>query len=191
MKGLVFLMLFILGSVTMAKAVSPPKVVMVIAHKNFRDEELFVTKQTLEKKGVQVVVASSALTLAKGMLGGSYKPDILIKDVNIDDYDALVFVGGMGATEYWNNEIAHNLAKAALEKNKIVAAICIAPVTLAKAGLLKGKKATVWSSEASQLKSLGAIYTGKPVERDGLIITANGPQAAEEFGKAILAALGL
>jgi len=97
----------------------------------------------------------------------------------------------MGATEYWNNEIAHNLARAALEKNKIVAAICIAPVTLAKAGLLKGKKATVWSSEANQLKSLGAIYTGKPVERDGLIVTANGPQAAEEFGETILAALGL
>ena len=191
MKNLVFSMLFILGSVITAEAASPPKVVMVIAHKNFRDEELFVTKQTLEKKGVQVVVASSALTLAKGMLGGSYKPDILIKDINIDDYDALVFVGGMGATEYWNNEIAHNLARAALEKNKIVAAICIAPVTLAKAGLLKGKKATVWSSEANQLKSLGAIYTGKSVERDGLIITANGPQAAEEFGKAILAALGL
>jgi len=53
MKGLVFLMLFILGGVTMAKAVSPPKVVMVIAHKNFRDEELFVTKQTLERKGVR------------------------------------------------------------------------------------------------------------------------------------------
>jgi len=175
MKGLVFLMLFILGGVTMAKAVSPPKVVMVIAHKNFRDEELFVTKQTLERKGVQVVVASSALTPAKGMLGRSYKPDILIKDINMDDYDALVFVGGMGATEYWDNEIAHNLARAALEKNKV----------------LKGKKATVWSSEANQLKSLGAIYTGKSVERDGLIITANGPQAAEEFGKAILAALGL
>ena len=50
MKNLVFSMLFILGSVIMAEAVSPPKVVMVIAHKNFRDEELFVTKQTLEKK---------------------------------------------------------------------------------------------------------------------------------------------
>ncbi|MCD6213570.1 MAG: DJ-1/PfpI family protein, partial [Candidatus Desulfofervidus sp.] len=53
------------------------------------------------------------------------------------------------------------------------------------------KKATVWSSEASQLKSLGAIYTGKPVERDGLIITANGPQAAKKFGETILATLGL
>jgi protease I len=189
MKNVMFLVLFVFVFEAMSNAASV-KVAIVIAHQNFR-EELFVTKQTLEKREVEVVVASSALTPAKGMFGGSYRPDVLLKDVDINDYEALIFVGGMGATEYWDNKTAHNLVKSALEKNKIIAAICIAPITLARAGILKGKKATVWPSEAHQLKVEGAIYTDNAVERDGLIITANGPQAAKEFGKTILTALGL
>ena len=34
-----------------------------------------------------------------------------------------------------------------------------------------------------------AIYTGAKVERDGNLITASGPEAAEDFGKAVLQAL--
>ncbi|GAJ17159.1 unnamed protein product, partial [marine sediment metagenome] len=65
-------------------------------------------------------------------------------------------------------------------------AICIAPVTLANAGILDKKKATVFRSEVKAIKRKGAIYTGKVVEVDGNIITAEGPQAAEEFGKTII-----
>jgi len=185
-KCILVCLLLLLSVIGYANATN---VVMIIAHHNFRDEELFVTKEILEKHGVKVTVASSALTPAKGMLGGVYKPDLLFQNIKIDDYDAIIFVGGMGATEYWDNEIAHRLAQEAFKKGKVVAAICIAPVTLAKAGLLKGKKATVWSSEAGQLESAGAIYTGKPVEKDGLIITANGPWSAQAFAESILAAL--
>lgn len=166
------------------------KVVMVIAHDNFRDEELFKTKDVLESKGIKVTVASSALGLARGMLGGTIKPDILINKIDVDGYDAIVFVGGIGASEYWNSPIAHEVIKEAIEKQKVVAAICIAPVTLAKAGILKGKRVTSWPSEANKLRTEGAIYTGRDVEVDGLIVTAAGPSAAREFGGAILKALG-
>ena len=65
-------------------------------------------------------------------------------------------------------------------------AICIAPTILAAAGVLAGKKATVWDSEGEQitfLKQCGAEYSGESVTRDGLIVTGNGPKAAEEFGR--------
>jgi protease I len=45
------------------------------------------------------------------------------------------------------------------------------------------------STGVDVLKEAGAIFTGAPVERDGLIITANGPAAARQFGEAIAAAL--
>jgi len=167
------------------------RVVMIIAEDNFRDEELFVTKEILEEKGAEVVVASTSLAPVKGMLGGVCKPDILVKDIRIDDFEAIIFVGGIGASQYWNDKVAHKLVKDAIRKGKIVAAICIAPVTLAKAGVLKGKKATVWPSEAGILKKEGAIYTGKSVEKDGCVITANGPQAARAFGETLASALGL
>lgn len=62
-------------------------------------------------------------------------------------------------------------------------------MTLANAGILSGKKATVFTSEEGKLKDKGAECTGRSVERDGSLITANGPKAAREFGNAIAQAL--
>ncbi len=188
MKRLLAVVLIIAGFVSPLWA-GGQRVVMVIAHQNFRDEELFITKQALEKSGFKVDVASSSLSVAKGMLGGRCKPDILLKDINLNNYSAIIFVGGSGATEYWDNPMAHRLAQEAVKRHKLVAAICIAPIILARAGVLQGKRATVWSSEAEGLKAAGAIYTGAQVEKDGLIITANGPWAAKEFARTIIETL--
>jgi len=165
------------------------KVVMIIAENDFRDEELFVPKEIFEKAGIEVKVASTALKQAHGMLGATFKPDILVNDINVRDFDAIIFVGGSGASQYWDDPVAHRLAQEANNTGRIVAAICIAPVTLARAGILKGKRATVWSSEGAQLKSEGANYTGRPAEKDGNIITANGPSAAREFAEELVKAL--
>lgn len=165
------------------------KAVMIIAEKNFRDEELQKPKEILEKYGAKMIIASSKIDVVIGMLGMNVKPDILISEIKVEEYDAIIFVGGSGASQYWNDPIAHSIAKEAIKKDKILCAICIAPVTLANAGVLNGKKATVWPSEAERIKNMGAIYTGANVEIDGKIITANGPAAAEEFGEAIAKAL--
>ena len=101
------------------------------------------------------------------------------------DYDAVVFVGGVGAQEYWADSTAHAIAKAAVDSGKVLGAICIAPVTLGNAGVLSGKRATVWSSERERLEAGGAVYTGADVEVDGRVVTASGPGAAKEFGKRI------
>ena len=139
---------------------------------------------------IDVDVASSSLGEAVGKFGKKVNVDKLISEVNLDDYDALVFIGGPGAVEYIENNQAHQLARQAIEKNKVLGAICIAPDILAKAGVLKGKKATVWSSIVDRqpikvLEDNGAIYLNQPVVKDGNIITANGPSAAKEFGKTI------
>lgn len=165
------------------------KAVMIIASNNFRDEELLKPKEVLEKNGVAVTVSSSSLKESTGMLGAKVKPDILLTDIRVADYDAVIFVGGSGANEYWDNPTAHKIANDANNAKKIVGAICIAPVTLAKSGLLKNKKATTYSSTVEDIKSCGANYTGADVERDGNIITASGPAAAQKFGETIVKAL--
>jgi|TARA_B100000959_G_C14933151_1_gene604541 protease I len=165
------------------------KVVFIIAHTKFRDEELLEPKKILKENGVNITIASSSLKIAEGMLGIKIQPDILIKDIKVENYDAIIFIGGTGASEYWNNKTAHYIASETLEKNKILAAICIAPITIANAGLLIGKKATVYQSEINKIKDKKAIYTDSKVERDGNIITAQDPSSANEFGKAILSAI--
>jgi protease I len=164
-------------------------ILMVIAHANFRDEELAKPKAVFEKAGATVRIASSQMSTAKGMLGATATPDLLLKDAKASDYDAIVFVGGGGASEYWNDAKAHALAKEMYGQGKVVSAICIAPVTLANAGLLQGKKATVWKSEAGKLRDKGANYTGEPVTVDGRIVTADGPTSAAEFGNAVVKAI--
>ncbi len=161
------------------------KVLMIIAPKNFRDEELFHTKEELEKEGHDITIASTTTEEATGMLGGKVKPEITIDKVDVNEYDAIVFVGGSGASIYFENEKAKEIAKKAYETGKVVGAICIAPSILANAEILKNKMATCWPSEETNLLAKGASYTGEPVTVDGKIITANGPTAARNFGRTI------
>lgn len=164
-------------------------VLMVIASSQFRDEEYQKPRQILEAAGAKVVVASSSLKEAVGMLGLKVKPELLLQDAKPEQYDAVVFVGGMGATEYWDNPTAHGFARAMAQAGKPTTAICLGPMTLANAGLLKGKKATIWKDVVTDFKTKGVLYTGAPVEQDGLLITGSGPDAAEAFGRALVEAL--
>lgn len=187
MRIIFTLFLVFLTTASLGKAeASTNKILAIIAGKDFRDEELLVPKEIFKKSGFKLVVASSSLSTARGMLGAEVTPDILLEAVDVDDYDAIVFIGGIGASEYWNNPFAHKLAQDADKKNKVLAAICFAPVTLANAGVLSKKKATVWASEANKLIQVGAVYTASAVEIDGNIITANSPSAAPEFAWAIV-----
>jgi protease I len=165
------------------------KAVLIVARENYRDEELFETRRVLIEAGVDTVVASSKRGAVKGMLGRLGEATILVSEIVVDDYDAIIFVGGAGAMEYFNSRVAWNIAREAVAKQKVLGAICIAPAVLANAGLLRGVRATSFLSERERLQRAGALYTGVPVERDGLIITGNGPMASIQFGRAIADAL--
>lgn len=162
---------------------------MIIAFEKFRDEELLEPKSVLENAGVEVMIASNKTGTASGMLGAQVGVETFYTDINIEDYDGIVFVGGSGASIYFNDEKAQELTQKAYEQDKVVGAICIAPSILAHAGLLQNKKGTCFSSQEEDLKSHGAEYTGESVTIDGKIVTANGPGAAREFGEAIISSL--
>lgn len=165
------------------------KVVMIVASENFRDEELLIPKDMLETNRFKVILASSSLAPARGELGTVVKPDILLEDINIEEYKAVVFIGGSGASEFWDNPVAHKIAVQAKDADIVVAAICSAPITLAKSGILKDKKATVWSKLAEDLKEYGGKYSGRQLQVDGNIITAVGPQVSVAFADAIIKVL--
>ncbi|MEK6742007.1 MAG: DJ-1/PfpI family protein [Nitrospirota bacterium] len=165
-------------------------ILMIIAKNKFRDEEYLEPRKALEDAGAVITVASSSLNMSEGMLGLKVKPDVLIGNVKEEDFDGIVFVGGGGAKEYFDSPVAHALAKAFFEHGKLTSAICIAPATLANAGVLKGKKATAFPSSVAILKSQGAVVTSKPVVVDGTVVTATGPEAAKQFGQELIRVLG-
>ena len=171
------------------------RVAMIIAFKDFRDEEYFIPKQVLRIGGNKITTVSSELGKAIGTYGGEVNIDITLDKLKVDDFDAIIFVGGSGALKYTEDETCWKIAQESVLKNKVLGAICVGPVILARAGVLSGKKATVWSSPLDKsavktLKEEGAIFEDNQVVQDGNIITANGPQAARKFGEAILRVLG-
>jgi len=168
--------------------------VIVIAFQGFQDFEYSKTRQVLEDAGIKIIVASSLKGEAHGKLGQKVTVDIIVDEIIIEEFDALVFIGGPGALEYVDSLSVHQLVQRAVSQDKVLAAICIAPEILAKAGVLKSKKATIWSSLIDQspigfLENEGAKYIEESVVVDGKIITANGPEAANEFGQKIIEAL--
>jgi len=132
-----------------------------IAPKNFRDEELFDTRKVIEKnkEGVRIEIASITKGRAVGMLDGRTGIDLEIGKIKIEDYKAIIFVGGRGVFEYRleDNKEVLDLAKKAyekgrghiqvkattnFEKGKIIAAICHGGSVLVSARILEGKTAT-------------------------------------------------
>ncbi|KKQ68659.1 MAG: hypothetical protein A3F95_02070 [Candidatus Nealsonbacteria bacterium RIFCSPLOWO2_12_FULL_39_31] len=166
-------------------------VAMVIAFRDFRDEEYFIPKRTLEEADAKIETFSDSLGQAMGMSGGEAEVDGLIENLNSKNYDAVLFIGGSGADDYIDNPACHKIVRETIEAGKTVGAICIAPAILAKARVLSGKKATVWSSALDKsmvklLKDCGAVYRSDPVIADRNIVTASGPDFAEEFALKII-----
>ncbi|MEI8349956.1 MAG: DJ-1/PfpI family protein [Candidatus Omnitrophota bacterium] len=161
-------------------------ILMVVPNADFRDEELLLPKKIFEEAGYKVEIAAAKQGKAKGVLGAEVTVERTLDQIQVEAYDALVLVGGPGAQVYWDDSRLHHLVQAMFKRNKVIGAICLAPVSLANAGILQDKKATVWHSEAKRLGLGGAQYLSDDVVSDGKVITANGPQAAEQFAKKFL-----
>jgi protease I len=165
---------------------------MVVAPRGFRDEELFVPRGRFEAEGATVEVASPEPGHAQGMLGAEIAPDLLVKDVEAARYVAIVVVGGRGAPEaLWENGPLHALLRTAARAGTVVAAICLAPVALARAGLLAGVRATVFADPGAKKEMLrgGALFIDDDVVVDRTVVTASGPDAARAFADAIIRVL--
>jgi protease I len=178
----------------MSQKIKGNLIAMIIAFKDFRDEEYFTPRRIFDEAETKVKVVSNQLGTALGADGGDVEVDIKLSDLNVADFDAIVFIGGPGTLSHLDNQDSYKIAKDVIVQNKILASICISPVILAKAGVLQGKKATVWTSPldksaAKILRESGAIYQDEDVVQDGKIITGNGPEAAQEFANKIVEVL--
>lgn len=169
------------------------KVVLVIASDGFQPKEFGDTKKILEDNNFFVVVASDKTGVTKdaaGDVGPEVK--ILIEDLKISDYAGIFLIGGSGALDHLDNKNVHELMRLAKDAGILWGAICISPRILCKAGLLENKKITGWDGDKkledyikNNCSSAHVLLDQKVVVHNNLI-TANGPQAAQEFGQAIV-----
>jgi len=167
-----------------------PKALLILAQNGYQDVEYEKVRKVLADGGCSIVVASSDGGTCRGKFGGSVDGAVPMKQMKVEDFDLVVFIGGPGAEASARHPEALRLAHEADLANMPLGAICIAPLILAKAQVLEGKRATVWDdgkgTQNAILEQAGAIVTGDSVTRDGMIVTGNGPEASEEFGRTLL-----
>ncbi len=164
------------------------KILIVLASKNFRDEEYAVPRKIWEKEGIHVSTTSSTVT-STGRFGLKVKNDLLLDEARAEYFDAIFWVGGGGCLEYLENKTAETLAKSFVAVGKPVAAICAAPRLLLKWGILKGKKFTGWNGDSAlekMGKEAGAHFTSENVTVEKRFVTADGPESAEKCAKDFL-----
>jgi SagB-type dehydrogenase family enzyme len=175
------------GSAEGQTASGGKRAAFIVESVNFRDDELFAARRVLDAAQIQTIVASTKTGIVRGALGGIVDAQVLVSQLRVEDYDAIIFISGPG--EYLANPSALDIARKTVRQGKVLGAIGVAPTILASAGVLDGIRATAYLTEQSRLMQAGAFYTGLPVERERLIITATGPTAAIQFGRAIADAL--
>jgi protease I len=164
---------------------------LVLAQDGYQDTELSGTRDALLAAGFEVSIASKEEGPCTGKFGGTEEALLAMRDVDPLAYDVIAFIGGPGAHALADDKEAIYLAQARDSSGKLLGAICVAPTILAAAGVLENKHASVWDdgkgTQKEFLNDHGATYVDQPVTVDGRIVTGNGPDAAEEFGKKLAA----
>ena len=136
-------------------------------------------RRHLQKVDVSVTGFHKEVT---GRFGLKIKPDVLVDDIDPQGYDALAIPGGFhshGFDEAYDAKVL-NLAKSIYNSGGIIATMCVGILPIAKAGLLKGKKATTYPLSKNHdnpgyLREHGGQYSGKSIEIDDRIISCAGP----------------
>ncbi len=181
------------------------KVLMVVAKDDFRDEEFKGPFEVFMREHIRVRVASTEVGKCTGAYGMTVRSDYAFSDFqekskkgknpedrDLSSYHALIIVGGFGAKNLENLEELRDIINYFAKNDKIVSAICYSPVILAKSGVMKGKKSTVWNEDGNQepvLKENGVDYVGDSIVIDGNFITARDYNSAVEFGETLAKAV--
>ena len=162
--------------------------VLVLLAQGFEEIEALSVVDILRRARIEVVLAGILSGPVAGAHDVSIIPDTTIDTVTADAYDMIILPGGQPGTDNLNADPrVHTLLKEFSVKNKQLGAICAAPIVLAAAGLLSGKKATCYPAYIDQLN--GGAYEDAPVVTDGNLITSRGPGTAISFGLEIAARL--
>lgn len=194
------------------------RIVLITAHE-FEDVELLYTILRLSEEGADITVA----TLPKNAIGhfharpywpekpitgrfGSTVPFYVLEEGNrwrhietsslsVDDYDAVVFPGGLAPDFIRCDETTLAFTAAMYRAGKIVAAICHGPQILISTDvvegtdIVKGKKACSWLAVRDDLKNAGADWVDDAAITEGNVITARCPDDLPEFCREIIKAL--
>lgn len=164
--------------------------VLVPLAEGFEELEAVSIVDILRRAGIRVLVAGLQDGPVKASRGVVVIPDMDLDAALEEDLDMVVLPGGLpGADNLDRDPRIHAVLKRMVDSGKFAGAICAAPVVLAHAGLLSGRKATSYPGFLDKMGLPDVTYTSEKVVRDGKVITSRGPGTAMDFALAVVEAL--
>jgi 4-methyl-5(b-hydroxyethyl)-thiazole monophosphate biosynthesis len=151
----------------------------------FEEIEAISAIDILRRADIEVVTAGLPGTMVTGDRGVKIIADKMLKDIDPEEFQALVLPGGRGSPSLTKSTKMMDIINDFHKKDKLIAAICYSPVLLARKGLLDGKRATVYPGNEKELPK----PRGEKVVVDGNLITSQGPGTAIEFALKIVEVL--
>lgn len=132
----------------------------------------------------------------KTTFGLNLKLNYLLQELDLRDFDALAIPGGFEPAGFYKEAFSEPFLEVIRyfhQQQKIIASICVSSLALGAAGVLKGKRATVYHQEKGRrkqaLESSGAIFVDEALVCDKQMITSTGPGTAIEVAFALLTRL--
>ena len=173
-------------------------ILIVIPQNRFCDQQLLDLKTVFEEVAIKTIVLSKSGKEAVGEMKTRWTPDGILVDwdkqyLQNKKYDAVVVVGGKGAkNSIWNDSILPQILTDHYRAGKVVGALGLSVVSLARAGLLSGQEVSAPDHAGcmQEMEEAGAFVVNEPLTHSEQIVTAGDDSSGIIFGKKILELLG-
>ena len=144
------------------------KHIVVLVDKGFEDLEFWVPTMRLREEGADVVIAGrEAERTFTGKHGLTATSEVAARDLQADDFDAVVVPGGWAPDKLRRDPGVTDLVAKMDRQEKIVAQICHAGLVGISAGVVDGHRATGSTGIKDDLVNAGATWVDEPAFRDG------------------------
>ncbi len=162
-------------------------VVAVLIGEGYNEQEAGSSIEYLEARGVEVIIAGVELTTVTpyDRVRVSREIEVLVKDINLDEIDALVVPGGYAANNLARDDDVISLVREVVESGKPLAAICTGPIVLAEADVVQGRTVTSQSGLQNAFSRANANWISSRVVVDENIITSRRPRDLRFFNAEI------
>src|SRR5205085_7870766 len=104
--------------------------------------------------------------------GYSWDADLAFANVNPADYVGVVIPGGRAPEYIRNDKDVQRIIRHFFDQEKPVAQLCHAPLALAAAGVLKGKRTAAYPALEPDVKAAGAQFVDAEAVIDGAMVSA-------------------
>ncbi|MFI5560481.1 type 1 glutamine amidotransferase domain-containing protein [Amycolatopsis japonica] len=167
--------------------------VAILAADGVEQVELVEPRKAVTDAGATAEVVSLEPGEIQAMNGDidkadKFTVDRVVKDVTVDDFDALVLPGGtMNPDNLRADENAVRFVRDFVNSGKPVGVICHGPWTLVEADVVRGRTLTSYPSVRTDIRNAGGTVVDQEVVDDNGLISSRNPGDLPAFCAAIVA----